>query len=297
MHEEHPEAVFTICCGPLAASLFEGFPALNKIIPIKKQKYNKHWFDLWRQVVGTRFDIVVDLRNSAVSRLVGAKKRYIYGNHIDKTCHKVAQNSDVLDLTYPPDPYLWFTDKQMKEARGFIPKGSLVLGVGPTANWVAKTWPADRFMKIIDWMTGENGLMPEARVAVFSAPGEEYAARRVLSSIPKERQINIIAKTDPGTAAACLSLCNFYIGNDSGLMHCASATGVPTLGLFGPSYPHIYGPWGMHSAYARTPETFDQLIGFEGYNPKTVGCLMEGLTVENVIAEIQKNWPKMTASS
>ena len=297
LHDQNPEAKFTICCGPLAVSLFEGVPNLERLIPIAKQKYNKHWIKLWREIVGTRFDIVVDLRNSAVSRLVRAKKRYIYGSHIDKTCHKVAQNSDVLGLTYPPDPHLWFSAQQMGVAQGLIPDGTPVIGVGPSANWAGKTWPVERFIKTLDWLTGEYGLAPNARIAVFAAPGEEYAAQRVLSSISQERQIDVIAKTDPGTAAACLSRCQFYIGNDSGLMHCAAAAGTPTFGLFGPSYPHIYKPWGAHTAYASTPETFDELIDFDGYDPQTVRSLMESLTVEQVISEIQKSWPKMTANS
>ena len=124
--------------------------------------------------------------------------------------------------------------------------------------------------------------MSGARVAVFAAPGEEEAARKVLASIPKDKAIDVIAKTTPGEAAATLARCNFYLGNDSGLMHCAAACGVPTFGLFGPSYPHIYAPWGEHTDYARTPETFDELIDFEGYDPKTCGCLMESLRLEMV---------------
>ena len=297
LYDEYPKARFTIACGPLAAPLFAGFPNLERLIPIKKEKYNMHWVKFWREVVGRRYDVVVDLRNSAVSRLIWARKRHIHGRHIDKTCHKVAQNSDVLDLTYPSDPHLWFTEKQMAEAKGYIPEGRPVLGVGPSANWAGKTWPADRFMKVIEWITGEHSILPNARVAVFAAPGEEYVAKRVLSSIPADSQIDLIAKTDPGTAAACLSRCHLYLGNDSGLMHCAAAVGTPTFGLFGPSYPHIYKPWGAHTGFAGTPETFDQLIDFEGYDPKTVGSLMESLTVEHVISEIQKSWPQMMASS
>ena len=279
MQETCPDAKFTICCGPLAVSLFEGFPALERIIPVKKQKYNKHWFDVWRQVAGMRFDIVVDLRNSAVSRLIRARQRFIYGRSVDKAQHKVVQNASVLGLKNPPNPRLWFTQTQQDSAKKLIPDGTPVLGVGPTANWAGKMWPAERFIEIISWMTSENGLMPHARVAVFAAPGEEVAARAVLASVPKAKQLDIIAKTDPGTAAAALARCDFYIGNDSGLMHCAAAAGVPTLGLFGPSYPHIYRPWGEYSAYVSTPESYDELINFEGYDSATTGSLMESLTV------------------
>ena len=35
-----------------------------------------------------------------------------------------------------------------------------------------------------------------------------------------------------------------FVGNDSGLMHVAAATGTPTLGLFGPSEWWHKAPWG-----------------------------------------------------
>ena len=259
-----PDAKFTVCCGPLAVPLFEGFPALERIIPIEKQRYNRHWLDLWRKIRKTRFDAVVDLRNSIVSRLIRARQRFIAGRSVDKTQHKVVQNASVLGLSdHPPAPRLWFTAAQEKQAALFIPDGPPVLGVGPTANWAEKMWPAERFAGIVDWMTSDDGLMPGARVAVFAAPGEEEPARRVLDCVPEDRRLDIIARTDPGTAAACLARCAFYIGNDSGLMHCATAAGTPTLGLFGPGYPDIYRPWGTYATYVSTPEKLMELLTVE----------------------------------
>lgn len=280
IEQNYPQARVTIACGSLAASLFEGYPLLERIIPLRKEKHNKHWIKLWRQVIGTRWDMVIDLRNSAVSRLIWAGQRHIYGPHIAKDLHKVEQNAAVMDMDTVPAPKLWFTTEQMEKAREIIPEGRAVLGVGPTANWIGKTWPAERFIETVTWLTGQDGPIADARVAVFAAPGEEKDAMHVLSAIPKAQGIDVIAKTTPGEAAACLSLCDFYLGNDSGLMHCAAACGVPTFGLFGPSYPHLYAPWGSHCAYARTPEDFDALIDFDGYDPKTLDhSLMTPLSV------------------
>lgn len=283
-----PAARVTIACGPLAASLFEGYPNLERIIPIRKEKRSGHWIKLWRQVVRTRWDMVVDLRNSAVSRLIPARKRFVFGPHIDKALHKAEQNAAVMKLAQVPAPALHFTTEQVARAAALIPEGGPVLGVGPTANWIGKTWPAERFIEIIRFMTGPGGFMDGARVAVFAAPGEEEAARQVLDSVPEGRGIDVIAKADPGTAAAAIARCAFYIGNDSGLMHCAAASGVPTLGLFGPSWPHLYAPYGPHCVHVSTPENFDQLTAFEGYSPGTLDrSLMTSLSVEAVKAALE----------
>ncbi len=281
--ENNPKAKITIVCGPLAASLFEGVPNVKEIIPLKKEKHHKHWLKLWQRIIKIRWHTVVDLRDSAVSRVVFAKKRFIFGRHIDKSKHKVEQNARVMNLNIPPSPMLWFTAKQLYEARQYIPQNKKIIAIGPAANWHAKTWPAENFIKIIKYLTeSKNARYQDAHIAILAAPGEEHVANTVLQTIPKERRIDLIAKLNPAAAAAAISLCNLYIGNDSGLMHCAAASGIKTLGLFGPSYPHIYRPWGKDAHYVSTPQGFDELIAYDGYEAKTAPCLMHGITVEMV---------------
>ena len=291
----YPGARITVACGPLATTLFEGVPGLERIVPLKKRKRNGHWIDLWRIVWPVKWDIVIDLRNSAVSRLIRARKRYIFSSRIDQSRHKVEQNAAVMELDYVPSPVLWPTGVQQERALELVPDGGAVLGVGPSANWPAKTWPVDRFITVVQALRADDGILPGARVAVFAAPGEEDVAYQVLNAMPEEARIDVIAKGDPGTAAAALARCDFYIGNDSGLMHCAAAGGVPTFGLFGPSWPHLYRPWGAHTAYVSTPENFDQLIDFPGYDTKTVGCLMLSLSVDAVLTGVRDFWSRISS--
>lgn len=293
MYRTWRDAKVTVACGPLPASIFEGFPNVEKIIALKKRPRNGHWIDLWKQVVGTKWDIVVDLRNSAVSRLIFAKKRYVFGGRKGEALHKVEQAAYLMKLPMVPAPHLYFTKAQEEFARALVPDGKgMVLAVGPSANWIGKTWPAENFIKVIEWITSIDGPMLNAHVAVFAAPGEEAQARPVLEAVPEERRIDGIAKGNPGEVAAALARCDFYIGNDSGLMHAAAAAGVPTFGLFGPSYPHLYSPWGEHTGYACTPKTFDELIDFEGYSAKTLDrTLMDGLETKTVIDIINKFEP------
>ncbi len=285
---ENPQ--FTIVCGGLPVSIFEGVPHLEELIVLKKQKHNKHWFELWRQVKGTKWDIIVDLRDSIVSRVIRGKKKYIHGG---AKGHKVEQNAAVMKLTTVPQPVLFLTEAQKQKAATLVPDGGAVLGVGPTANWIGKTWPVENFIEIVRLLTAECGILPFARVAVFAAPGEEKEAYEVLNSVSPERRIDVIAKGTPGEAAAALTRCDFYIGNDSGLMHCAAAAGIPTLGLFGASYVAIYGPYGENTAFAHTPESFDDLTDFAGYDPKTLKhSLMTSLSVEAVLKAARALWTR-----
>jgi ADP-heptose:LPS heptosyltransferase len=295
--KKYPQAKVTVACGPLPRSIFEGFPNVERIIALKKEKRHGHWIKLWKQVSGTKWEMVVDLRNSAVSRLIRARHRYVFGRHINKARHKVEQAAQTMQLNHIPAPTLYFTDEQKQFARHLVPDGTPVLAVGPSANWIGKTWPADRFIELVQWITSPEGVLPAARVAVFAAPGEEEQAQPVLDSVPEDKRIDGIARGNPGEVAAAIARCDFYVGNDSGLMHAAAAVRVPTVGLFGPSYPHLYRPWGTHTAYARTPETFDELTDFEGYDAKTLDkSLMLSLELSEVIQTIKTFWSQQQAA-
>ena len=110
----YPHARITVACGPLAVSLFEGVPGLERIIPLKKKKYNGHWIELWRMVSPIKWDIVIDLRNSAVSRLIRARKRYVFSSCINQKLHKAEQNAAVLKLDYVPAPCVWPTARRWR---------------------------------------------------------------------------------------------------------------------------------------------------------------------------------------
>lgn len=286
--EKHPDARITVACGPLVESLFAGVPRLEKIIPLHKQSWNRHWIALWRQVVRTQWDIVVDLRNSAVSRLIPARERYIYGNYVDKQTHKVSQNASVIGVSDSlARPCLFLTPEQKAKAAELIPDGAPVLGVGPTANWIGKTWPVENFQTLIGRLIGEGGAFAGWRIAVFGAPREEEVAYHLYHHVPSDLRLDCIAKGTPGDAAACLARCAMYIGNDSGLMHTAAAAGIPTLGLFGPTNDREYGPFGDKTAVVRTDETLAELIGAPDFSAKDVtGSLMTGLSVDRVEAAL-----------
>ena len=70
----YPDARFTVACGPVAAGLFAHMPQLERLIVFDKRRYGRHWLGLWAKTVLTGWDLVVDIRASAlacVSRAAG----------------------------------------------------------------------------------------------------------------------------------------------------------------------------------------------------------------------------------
>lgn len=278
----YPQARLTVVCGALPAPLFESLPHLETLVILRKRPWNGHWIDLWKSMRRTRWDMVIDLRNSLVSRLIPARRRFIHGQRIDRARHKVEQNAQVMGLSPPPAPRLFLSQDLRARAEALIPPGGPVLGIGPTSNWAAKTWPPGCFIDLVYDLIRPDGPLPFARVAVFAAPDEDHLARPVCEALPPELCIDLIGKTDVALAGACLERCTLYVGNDSGLMHMAAAAGTPTVGLFGPGWPEIYRPWGPKAAHVSTPETRAQLTSYPGFDPETAPCLMTSLSVEAV---------------
>ena len=54
----------------------------------------------------------------------------------------------------------------------------------------------------------------------------------------------IISDMTVGQLAALLQRAMLALGVDNGPMHLAVAQGTPTLQIFGPTDPRIFGPWG-----------------------------------------------------
>lgn len=286
IREKYPDATVTIACGKLPAPIFSDFPCLERLIVLNKTKYAGHWFYLLKETINTNWDIIIDLRNSFVSRVLPAKEKYIFGKHIDKSKHKVEQNADVMKLDYVPAPIIWLSEASKQKAAELIPDGTPVLGIGPTSNWPAKTWPAGCFIELISELLAGKGNINFARIAIFGAPDEYHMAKPIIDSVPKDMLINLVGKTNPIEGAAALARCALYIGNDSGLMHIAASVGTKTIGLFGPGFPDLYAPWGEHCKYVRTPETAQELTSYKGYHPDTAPCLMNSLEPVEVIKAV-----------
>ena len=287
---QYPNARYTIAAGPAALSLFEAVPNVEELIAMEKSSLERHWFGLWRRCVGTRWDIVVDLRRSAIAWLLFAGKRYRVPK-LDGAIHRI----ELLGATLgqrddPPSPTLWTNARHEDAAKRLFPAGSPVLAFAPAANWRGKQWRAERFADLAVRLTGPEGPLPGARIAVFASEHERPQAAPVLSALPADRVIDTIGKIDLPTVAACLRHCALFIGNDSGLMHMAAACEVPTLGLFGPSRNEHYAPWGRHAATIRTPESFDELTGAPDYDHRTTDTLMDGLSIEQVETAARSLW-------
>jgi ADP-heptose:LPS heptosyltransferase len=276
--ETHRGARITVAAGPVAAPLFAGVPGLERVIVVEKRRASLHWPLLWAKVAARRWDLVVDLRGSALPWLVAARERRTLAKG-DERLHKVAQLGRVLGLDPPPAPHLWIRGEDEREAAALVAPGPPFVAIGPAANWRGKQWRAERFAELAQRLTHPGGPLPQARVAVMAAAHEREQARPLLEALPAPRRVDLVGKVGLLAAAAVLRRAALFVGNDTGLMHIAAAAGAPTLGLFGPTQARQYAPWGPRTAVAQTAVPSLDLYG-AGFDHRTTGTMMDSLTVD-----------------
>lgn len=240
----YPEARVTVACGLPAAGVFERMPRREATLIVDKRRLDLHWLGLWRHTVGTAWDLVVDLRGSALSLFLWTRKRAMMRGG-RRPGHRLGHLAGALGLDPPPLPVAWTSAADRAAAAALLPAGPPWIGLGPTANWAGKVWPADRFVQLFEALRERQ---PGAQVTVFAGPGEAERAMvaPVLAALP--HAVDLAGRLTLPEAAACLARCALFVGNDSGLMHLAAAAGAPTLGLFGPTPASEYAPRGRRAA-------------------------------------------------
>ncbi len=281
--DEIPNARFTVVAGPAAAPLFADLPQLDEIILFEKAKSGAHWFRLWQQVRKTHWGLVVDMRGSAITSFLKKRKRAVFRRQPGPQVHKVIQAARVLQIEdEPAAPYLFTSAETEAEALSHLAGEGPILALAPAANWVGKTWPLERFSQVAIHLLGEEGPLSGGRLMVLGGPDDARSVASLRDVVPKDRFIDLVGKVDLLTSYAALRHARLFIGNDSGLMHLAAASGVPTLGLFGPSDDRLYAPWGPDCRLVRGTRDLEAIRAVDPDFNQAL-CHMMDLTVDKVI--------------
>ncbi|RME03489.1 MAG: glycosyltransferase family 9 protein [Bacteroidetes bacterium] len=164
-----------------------------------------------------------------------AKTVLIYqgDRHIASYAFRLAERLGKLDtrsIIYP------FTDHDHEKVNHWVGT-SHYLVVHPFARWNYKRWPEQSWRGLFTLLerTGRT-------IVVTGSPDEKDKILELTKDI--EGNIKVAAGTFSWPElAALLSGAKAYIGVDTVMTHLAAASEVPTIALFGPTDPTIWGPW------------------------------------------------------
>jgi ADP-heptose:LPS heptosyltransferase len=246
-----PDLEIGVVVEPRFAALFEGHPHVSRII-------QPNWIAIRRFRPRLCINFHGGTRSLWMTALSGARWRAGFAHHsvtlpynlrigraqqilgVNRTVHTaehLASAVFVLGLPITPIP-------RASLAAGPFPRaaeefGSRYAVLHPFASAPEKCWPAERFLELARYLAlwGINPVFlagPDDDVSMF-------AGQHVFQGSLAETK-------------ALLSRAALFVGNDSGPAHMAAAFAVPSLVLFGPSKPAIWGPWRTESEVVVAPE-------------------------------------------
>lgn len=141
----------------------------------------------------------------------------------------------------------YVTDGERKKSAEFMRRTGIsrpFAAVHVGTSVLLKEWPIDRFADAVWHIHQQYGM----QIVLVGSPEERDRARQLAKVVADLDPVDISGQLDLRETAALIERSSLYLGSDGGLMHMASALGVPTLGLFGPGSYHIFHPVGRHSA-------------------------------------------------
>ena len=248
---ENPKAKFTFVIGPTAEPLLENFSRIERVIIIKKRKFNLHWIEILKQCFSIKWDIVVDFRSSLLSFFLNKRKTYIFKKNENMHHVKQLNKSFGFDCS---NLYIHTSAIQEKEVEKIIYKQKKYFVIFPGGNWSPKIWSVENYNSLLKKISLYNQNIKY--IFVGSNIEKDLYYNKLINGIDDELIIDLFGATLTLTAAY-MKKSNLFIGNDSGLMHLAIACNLPTIALFGPTNDVVYGPLGENNAVIRTKENYN----------------------------------------
>ncbi|MFA5088471.1 MAG: glycosyltransferase family 9 protein [Candidatus Omnitrophota bacterium] len=290
LRAECPQAELEVVVGPKGEPLFKGNPVIHKVFVFDKEQSFGKMLAFIRALREKRYDLVVDLRNTAIPFLISAKKKTPALTRKPGKAHMRFKHLERLRAVFPEQSVvlaqssaLHISDEDRQQASQLLYNqvewNQKFVVVSPGARDQTKRWPEERFTEVCD------RLIELYQIKIIFVG--DTSDRKIVQTITKHMRhnaVNLAGRTTLPQLAALLSQCVLLIANDSAPMHLASYLNVPVLALFGPTDPDKYGPWSSTSCLIRKNSGCALC-----QNPKAKGehTCMRAITAEDILKTIR----------
>ena len=267
IREVHKRAHITLLTTPPFEALAKACPYFNAVETDGRPNGLGEWLALRRRLKSARYDRVYDLQTSTQSARifhllapfppewsgVAAGCALPHKNPGRNHMHTLERQADQLKYagvwpdaptepgTAPGPDLSWVLPKPTRARAtpgGVKPRPYVLFVPGGSAHRLDKRWPAERY--------GQLGKILADRgydVVIIGGPQESALARRIQRDVGQARDLT--GRTDFAKVAVLGAKAALVVGNDTGPLHLAAATGAPTVVLFSSaSNPELAAPRG-----------------------------------------------------
>jgi lipopolysaccharide heptosyltransferase II len=119
-----------------------------------------------------------------------------------------------------------------------------IVAIHPGSGAVVKNWLPERWNELVAALEKRSG----ARVVLTGSEAETGLLRQITDRLDTQPLV-LSGKTTLGKLAAVFEASSLVVGGDSGPLHLAAAVGTPTVRLYGPTDPALFGPRGDRAAH------------------------------------------------
>ena len=267
IREAHKRAHITLLTTPPFEALAKASPYFNAVETDGRPQGLGEWLALRKRLKAAKYDRVYDLQTSAQSARIfhmlapfppewsgiAAGCALPHKNPNRNRMHTLERQADQLKYagiwpdapTEPgsaPGPDLSWVPPKSPQNRptpsGVKPRPYVLFVPGGSAHRLDKRWPAERY--------GQLGKILAERgydVVIIGGPQESALARQIQREVGQARDLT--GRTDFAKVAVLGAKASLVVGNDTGPLHLAAATGSPTVVLFSSaSDPELAAPRG-----------------------------------------------------
>jgi heptosyltransferase II len=201
----------------------------------------------------SRYDVVIDLQNNIVSKFVRKLLMPKAWSEFDRfslvpagECNRLAIEALGIGKCFADGNFkLMVKEKEVNDLlmqNGWDGISELIV-LNPAGAFETRNWPMEYYSEFARlWLE----MFPQTQ---FVTIGTNFIAAKAnyLKQKLGNKLINLVNKTTPVQAFALLQKMQLVVSEDSGLMHMAWVSNVPTLAIFGSTRSDRATPLGKHS--------------------------------------------------
>lgn len=243
LRKRFPEAFISVLIGPKAEMLLKGSETINRVVIYNKKFLS--WAEKWKMVLKLKeekFDLVVDLRNTAIPLIIQAKTwegiRLFPSREIQMRKRHL-ERLQFLNILDDQNHFNFFSELEKKSAAEKLKQNGIdfeksYVAIAPGAGSYLKRWNVERFGEVLRMLKAKN-----KQVVIVGSEAEKELGEKIKSQ-STQNIFNSCGLLTLRELAALIRYAALVIACDSAIMHLANEQDVPVVSIFGPTDDQKY---------------------------------------------------------